>query len=304
MGRAGKKTLYIILAAVIILVSCVCLAVSLRDSRLYDRVVIIGVDGAGGMYMDMDLPCIRKIFDPENITYSMKSVSPSLSAQNWGTMMYGVSPKEHGLTNDSAKREAFRSDKYHSFFYLVHQKYPNASLASIVGWTPINYGIVDCRDGIRLIPEELEKSSRKNSQVVEEVLRYLSANDPILLFIHLDDVDYAGHSDGWGSVKYKEALLAADQDIGTIWRALDNKGWIENTLFMVVSDHGGLEKNHGEDSCKEMNAFFAVAGRGLDSEKNIGDMIIADVRAIVLHALGVKDTDGNYGKIPSGIFRR
>ena len=299
-----KRKLVIALTVLVALALCVCLIVSLKKVRIYDRVVIIGVDGAGGLYMDIGMPCVSEIFDPENVTCSMKSVSPPLSAQNWGTMMYGVLPEEHGLTNDKLKQEAFKNDKYHSIFYLVHQKYPEASIASIVGWTPINYGMIDCRDDMILIPGELEKKSRPNSKVVEDVLNYLSANDPKLLFVHFDNVDQAGHAEGWGSSKYIEALLAVDQDIGTIWRALDDKGCLDNTLFIVVSDHGGLDKNHKGDSSEEMTAFFAVAGRGLDNGKNIGEMGIADVRAVVLRALGIKDTDGNLGKIPSGIFSR
>ena len=302
MSGSKKKTLWTVLIALATLALCICLTVLLKKARHYDRVVIIGVDGAGGLFMDMDLPCIREIFDPENVTYSMKAVAPSLSAQNWGTLMYGVPPEDHGLTNDTVKTEVFKSDKYHSIFYLTHQKYPGDPVASIVGWTPINYGIIDCKDGVSLIPEEVEKKSRPNSQVVEEALKYLSANDPRLLFVHFDDVDHAGHASGWGSPEYKDALAAADQDIGTIWRALGDRGYLENTLFIVVSDHGGLEKSHGGTRSEEMNAFFAVAGRGLDNDRSIGEMDIADVRAIVLRALGIKDTDGSFGKIPAGIF--
>lgn len=51
-----------------------------------------------------------------------------------------------------------------------------------------------------------------------------------------------------------------------------------------------------------MNAVFAVAGRNLDKENDIGEMSISDVRAIVLYALGIDNTNEQFEKMPAGIF--
>ena len=268
----------------------------------YERVILIGVDGAGSFFKEVNAPCFMEIFDPHNVTYSMKVYSPSLSAQNWGSMMYGVPPEQHGLTNETVKTEHFQSNSLQSIFSKTHVQFPQASVASIVGWSPINFGIIDCREEIYTYPDTLLNKSLKNNEVVDAVQQYLTENDPKLLFIHFDDVDHAGHSYGWGSPEYYAALLDADRDIGMIWRCLDEKGYLANALFIVLADHGGLNKTHGGDSSEEMNAVFAVAGRNLDKENDIGEMSISDVRAIVLYALGIDNTNEQFEKMPAGIF--
>ena len=70
-------------------------------------------------------------------------------------------------------------------------------------------------------------------------------------FIHLSEPDVAGHRHGWMSQSYVNAVFAADAQIGRIRRALTDAGLWEKTLFIVLSDHGGQGRDHGESGLME-----------------------------------------------------
>ena len=48
----------------------------------------------------------------------------------------------------------------------------------------------------------------------------MAAHQPQLLFVHLDDVDHAGHDNGWGSGPYRAAVAAIDVLVGKLVEAV------------------------------------------------------------------------------------
>ena len=68
-------------------------------SKKYSHVIVIGVDGAGSWFKDADTPNFDKIFENGAITYKALSSKPTISAECWGSMLIGVGPEIHGLTN-------------------------------------------------------------------------------------------------------------------------------------------------------------------------------------------------------------
>ena len=88
-------------------------------------------------------------------------------------------------------------------------------------------------------------------------------------------------------------------------------GIIDDTLFMVISDHGGTndEKgkgSHGGWTDEEKYVTFAAVGEDINSGE-IGEMNIRDLAAIVLYAMGIEapafDEKGWTSQIPDGLFK-
>ena len=65
----------------------------------FKHVVIFGVDGAGGEFENIDTPNFDRIFGSGSINYHGVAQSPTISARNWGSMIYGVSASTHKKTN-------------------------------------------------------------------------------------------------------------------------------------------------------------------------------------------------------------
>ena len=57
----------------------------------YDSVFIIGVDGAGAAFKDVETPCFDEIFSDGAVRYDAHSEDITISAQNWGSILTGVS---------------------------------------------------------------------------------------------------------------------------------------------------------------------------------------------------------------------
>ena len=54
------------------------------NNYIYDYAVIIGVDGAGNFYKDIETPYLNEIFRNHFLTYNAYINTPSKSAQGWG----------------------------------------------------------------------------------------------------------------------------------------------------------------------------------------------------------------------------
>ena len=126
-----------------------------------------------------------------------------------------------------------------------------------------------------------------------------------IAYMHLDQVDHAGHSFGYGKPGYVKAVSRIDNLIGRMYAAYEAAGMLEDTLFILCTDHGhrlpGGHKNHGKNTKLEVNVTFAIAGKTVKSGTP-GKFINDDLAPIVAYALGVKAAEGWQGKVPYNMF--
>ena len=85
---------------------------------------------------------------------------------------------------------------------------------------------------------------------------------------------------------------------------------LEDTLFIVIADHGGTNDenckgSHGGWTDEEKYVTFAATGNGINNTE-IEEMNIRDLAAIVLYAMGIQppefDEMGWTSQIPDGLF--
>lgn len=262
----------------------------------YKYVVIIGVDGAGTFFKDAETPNLDDIFESGAITYDCLTANPTISAQCWGSLLHGVTPSVHGLTNAVVESTAYPTDsKYPSFFRVIRENNENAILASFCNWNPINVGIIENNINV-------EKGTASNdSALTTNILAYLENNNPTALFVQFDEADGAGHSYGYGSSGQLAKISEIDGYIGQIYEAYRKNGILDETLFIVTADHGGTGTSHGGLSDSEKYVMFAATGKNVVNG-TIGEMEIRDTAAIVLHALGYENPETWTARVPSGLF--
>ena len=264
----------------------------------YKHVVILGVDGGGYFFRNTYTPNMDAIFADGTFTYNWKAVYPTISAQNWGSMLHGVLPEFHRLTNQIASGRPYPANSpYPSIFRVVREAKPEAVLASFCNWSAVNIGIIE--DGIGV-----EKWNGANDPAVTaHVVEYLEKNDPTLLYVHFDSCDAAGHGSGYGSPQHLAAVTAVDGLIGEIYAVLEQRNLLDDTLFMVVTDHGGTPGgSHGGDSEAEMTIFFGAAGKTVDRDTPIVGGDNRDIAAIAAYALGLECPETWTSRVPTGVF--
>ena len=263
----------------------------------YKHVVIIGADGAGAFFKDTDTPRCDEIFTGSATTYTCRVGMPSMSAQGWGSILHGVLPEYHGLTNDIIKNTPYPADSpYPSIFKVVRNADPNAVLASFVEWNPINVGIVE--DGLGV-----EKGNGPDdADVTGKILAYLKDNTPTLMFVQFSSPDDIGESYGFGTDIYLATISTVDALIGSIYDKLKAKDILDETLFIVTADHGGINKGHGGDTDVERNVFLGVSGKSV-ADGTIVEAEARDIAAIAAYALGVECPYTWSGRVPAGVFK-
>ena len=96
-----------------------------------------------------------------------------------------------------------------SLFTRIRRAFPDAYLASVCNWDPINYGIVEHDVGVDMAtaPHDAEV----NELIIEKV-----KNKPKFLFVQYDDVDGAGHGSGYGTEGHIKQIEFTDTLIGKV----------------------------------------------------------------------------------------
>ena len=273
-------------------------------SRKYSHVIVIGVDGAGSWFKDAVTPNFDRIFSNGAVTYQALSSKPSISAECWGSMLIGVGPEVHKLTNKKVSILPYPIwSKYPTVFRRIRKAYPEAELGSYCDWNPITKGIVEKFIGV-------SHDTARDKELTPLICDYIEKKKPDFLFVHFDSTDGAGHSNGYGTPQHLQAISDVDKLIGDVYSSIEKAHILEDTLFMVITDHGGtIDDNgrgsHGGWTDAEKYVTFAVSGKGVNNCE-IEQMNIRDLAAIVLYAFGIDrpefDEKGWTSQIPDGVF--
>ena len=279
--------------------------------KKYDNVIIVGIDGVGSFVKDADTPNFDKIFENGAVTYSALSSFPTASAECWGSMLMGVAPEVHKVTNTSIKEVAYPSDSpFPSVFKRILDVMPNAEVGSFCNWSPLTLGLIE---------ENLNVTRDTGGEAVltERICHYIRTKKPTFLFIQYDSGDYVGHDQGYNSEAQLRQIHTLDGFLKNVYDATV-EAEMENTLFIAISDHGGTPwdgktgkpwdgktATHGGWSDAEKYVTFAARGKSV-RKTNIQGMHVRDLAAIILYALGIEapafDEGGWTSQIPDGLF--
>ena len=269
------------------------------NRMIYKHVVVLGIDGAGGYIQQAVTPNFDKIFENGAVTYKALASNPTISAECWGSMIFGVAPEIHGLTNEIVStREYSQNDEIPSLFQRIQRAMPNAKIGSYCDWNPITAGMIEKNVTV-------STATARDSELTPMICDYIRSEKPNFLFIQFDSVDGVGHNKGYATEEYFERIGEVDILVGDVYKALDDAEMLEDTLFIVVTDHGGIDFMHGGWTDEEKYVTLALRGKSV-RKTTISNANVRDISAIALYALGIEmpaySEDGWTSQIPVGVF--
>jgi predicted AlkP superfamily pyrophosphatase or phosphodiesterase len=231
------------------------------------RVVLIGLDGWGSYSVGKaQTPNIRKFMNEGAYTLKKRSVLPSSSAVNWASMFMGACPELHGYTEWGSKtpelpsRVVNRHGIFPTIFQLYRDANPDAEIGCIYEWDGIKYLV----DTLSLNYHALAPDYKENpTALCEMAVRYISEKKPDLFAVIFDNPDHVGHAEGHDTPGYYDKLTELDGYIGQIADAVRKTGRMEETIFIITADHGGIHKGHGGKTMAEMETPFIISGKGV-----------------------------------------
>lgn len=258
-------TLAAVMVAVVGVMFTSCNKVEEGNRPMAKHVIWIGLDGWGAYSMDKAIMPVTKQFMQEgSYTLKKRSVLPSSSALNWASMFMGACPELHGYTTWGSKtpelpsRELNQHGIFPTVFQLYREANPEAEIGCVYDWSGIKY-VVDtlafnyCEQG----PDYTKDSVALKNMAV----KYITEKKPNLFAVIFDNPDHVGHSAGHDTPGYYDKLKELDGYIGEIVEAVKQAGMMDETVFVITGDHGGIDKGHGGMTMMEMETPFIIAGK-------------------------------------------
>jgi predicted AlkP superfamily pyrophosphatase or phosphodiesterase len=231
------------------------------------HVIFIGLDGWGSYSFEKaEMPNVKKLAEEGAYTLKKRSVLPSSSAVNWASMFMGAGPELHGYTEWGSKtpelpsRVIGKNNIFPTVFQLLRDKNPSAETGCIYDWEGIKY-IVDT-----LSLNYYEQSPDYNTVpegLCDMAVSYITGKKPDFAAIIFDEPDHIGHQTGHDTPEYYTTLARLDGYIGKIIEAVKKAGIYDETVFIVTSDHGGVNKGHGGKTMPEMETPFIISGKNI-----------------------------------------
>ena len=225
-------------------------------------------------------------------SYTAQSVVPSISAQNYFSILHGLpwgdAPTDYQLDNDIAAISYFmdfgrEEPLYPSVFKAVETAFPDRPNAAFAEWGAIVNGIVE-------MDAQVSTKNSESQQSFYDVADYIRSDaykNTSVIYMQNDWMDHVGHSSGYYTDTYWDELQQYDEQYKAVIDALKETGEYDETLIVTNADHGGNGYGHGSMDPSNMDIFIGVGGQTVNSGRRLHGGDNADITPIVLSALRV-----------------
>jgi predicted AlkP superfamily pyrophosphatase or phosphodiesterase len=215
------------------------------------------------------------------------------SGPGWSSVLTGVWPDRHGVTgNDFTGADYAR---YPDFLSRAATARPGLRTAAAVSWPElVRRGTLGSAIGRRVHYDgESDGYATADRLVAQTAARWLTEDDPDVVFVYFGATDEAGHATGPLSPGYDDALLAQDTHLGRLLEAIDARRCdprrlVEHWTVLVTTDHGHLDTGgHGGDTRAEQEVFVIIAEPGGPAGTRLDTPRLIDIAPTVLDRLGI-----------------
>ncbi|MBI4905370.1 MAG: alkaline phosphatase [Acidobacteria bacterium] len=258
---------------------------------LASHVIVVGIDGLGSEGLRASKsPNIRKLMKEGSWTLGARGVIPTVSSPNWASMIMGAGPEQHGVVTNEWKVDKHDIEPvckgtaatFPTVFGVLRQQKPQARIGIFHDW----------EDFGRLVEPKaatVQRHVKGSAEAMAAAIEWWLVQKPALLFVHLDDVDHAGHGKGWMGPEYMAEIERIDTLVGDLIEAVRKAKLGSSTAIVVTADHGGTGKKHGSNNQKEIEIPWVISGAGIG---RAGELNVAvntyDTAATVAWLLGVR----------------
>ena len=239
------------------------------------NVLLVGLDGLGGHYMEADvsdtrarMPTLCQMMGEALVaTTAARTVFPPISAPAWVAAISGMGPDCTGIVDNNWDA----AHCVHPVAVRPGTTTPWTLYDSIAGAMAANPAHSPTTTGIGGVHTSLVASWSWLTRLVDTsvcthvldaagddhraVAMYeasCTGDDGTmphrLSFVHLDAIDGAGHTHTWGSEAYRSAWSVADAQLAQLKETATRHAYRTNRqlVVVVVSDHGGSGQRHGD----------------------------------------------------------
>lgn len=250
-------------------------------------------------------PTIDRLVREGSHTWKARTVMPSVTLPCHTSMLRGVVPERHGITDNlflplarpvpsviDVARQAGRST---GFCYNWEQLRDLAAPGSLNFSFFYKYPLGPQGGNSNYAASEPDQ--------MKYLCEMLAAMDLDFLFLYICTTDAAGHDYGWMSAEYLQAVEWADHYLGVVLDRIAELGRAQETCTLLLSDHGGHARTHGTEMDEDMTIPWILHGPGIKQGYEItGPVRIYDTCTTIAHLLDVPRNDQWEGAVIDEAF--
>lgn len=277
MNTIFKISISIIL--IILIYSC--------NTEQENKVLIIGIDGSRpDAILAANTPILDSLWKNGAYSFKTKTDEISLSGVCWTGMLTGVWHNKHNVISN--RYDNPNIVEFPHFFNRVKQNNSELQTYSITHWDPLHKIL---QNGDADFAINFDKDTDVTNKTIETIL----TKDIDAIFVHLDDVDHAGHAFGYHpeNEKYISAIENSDKRVGKIVSSLKKRINYknENWLIIISTDHGGSGTSHGQDIAEHTTIFYIASGNDVEKGAIESQVNVVDIAATAMQHLGIEIKD-------------
>ena len=274
------------------------------------RIVLISLDGiCVDGFLKAKTPNLDALLAEGSLSLHTRVVMPSVTLPNWTSHLTGSGPEQHGVVDNSWEISKFilpaiETDSegyYPSVFKVLKEALPQVKTAFYYNWINLFYPYnKQYLDEVSYLEEDAYVPN------YEKALSFLKENrkHPTLVFLYSVHTDHAGHKYKWMSPEYIQSIEEADVEIGRFIDKMKQEGLYNDTHFMFLTDHGGINYGHGGVSTDEMIVPWGITGPGIKKGFKITEANnTVNTAATILHLFKVKQPLSWTGEVIESIFK-
>lgn len=274
------------------------------------RIVLISLDGiCVDGFLKAKTPNLDALLAEGSLSLDTRVVMPSVTLPNWTSHLTGSGPEQHGVVDNSWEISKFilpaiETDSegyYPSVFKVLKKALPQVKTAFYYNWINLFYPYnKQYLDEVSYLEEDAYVPN------YEKALSFLKENrkHPTLVFLYSVHTDHAGHKYKWMSPEYIKSIEEADVEIGRFIDKMKQEGLYNDTHFMFLTDHGGINYGHGGVSTDEMIVPWGITGPRIKKGFKITEANnTVNTAATILHLFKVKQPLSWTGEVIESIFK-
>jgi predicted AlkP superfamily pyrophosphatase or phosphodiesterase len=258
----------------------------LPTGRVTDHVVIVSIDGLRPDAIErFDATTLRRLMREGSYSRDAQTILPSTTLPSHASMLTGVDVDVHRVTWNSDEPDALGPLAVPTIFGLARAA--GFRTAAFFGKAKLQQlHAPRTLDHVRSLDPRVSGigSARRT---VRDVEHHLARSSPNLLFVHLAEPDYAGHSSGWMGRSYARAVAEADRAVTLLLEQADTRFGPRQYTVIVTADHGGHGRTHGTDDLRDTTIPWIVWGQGVRPGISLTTVRTTDTAATALWLLGV-----------------
>ncbi|WP_419164422.1 alkaline phosphatase family protein [Candidatus Palauibacter sp.] len=258
------------------------------------KILLIGIDGVRpDVLAQVATPVMDSLAASGWYTAGTRTTTPSVSGPSWSSMLTGVWPAKHGVTDNGF--EGRRYGQYPDFLTLLERVRPELATFAAIDWLPLasleggGPALSSAIDMLVAVDGYELGWAEADSVVAARAAQHLASASGDAAFVYLGNPDETSHRHGSIGVEYRAAISLSDRHVGWLMEALRTRPAYEEEdwLVLISTDHGRREDGgHGGDSPEEMTTFILASGGATGSWPVAGPTFIVDIAATALHHLG------------------